>query len=656
MIKQNDNKGVDSLKINIFITMCALNKVKGMFVKMNSKKKTLFLILTLISIVIITLGVTYAFFQYVKEGSTENSIQLGKITFIYEEVDKQGAGIALENAFPISDEVGNSQEGKGKVFHFSIKSDTITNVKIPYTITARVKEGSDLEENAVKINLKDDKGETLTESIFAKLKNAQFETIPEGVTEKVIYKGEVPENTPGYQKEFEFRMWIPEEIDFSPVPGEDGQKNYPYNNKSFRVTINVYAEGDMLTPIGPTIKAISNSSYKQELWAYKSEIEKIVIQNQLSEITGENVESWDISAEGSPGTVKAYYDKDTKIAYIQGDGKIDANADSSYLFNGFSNLKEIEGLNLLDTSRVTNMRSMFSGCSQLTTLDFIKDWDTSSVTDMRSMFSGCSQLTSLDFSSWDTSSVTDMSYMFHSCSQLTSLDSIKDWNTLKVTNMSYMFNGCSKLTNLDSIKDWDTSSVTNMSYMFTWCSKLTNLDFSGWDTSSATSMSYMFDGCSNLTNLNSIQNWDTSSVTDMRYMFTGCSQLTTTINITMLPSKISNYSLMFSNAATADDAQITVNYTTENESLVGQMIGTKSDGSHVDKGTPINSHTVTVNGNEDIQASTTAEAYYPNVRVTLTSESGKTITSFDMNGKKMTGNTFKMPDTDVTITNVVTTE
>ena len=92
--------------------------------------------------------------------------------------------------------------------------------------------------------------------------------------------------------------------------------------------------------------------------------------------------------------------------------------------------------------------------------------DTSQVTNMRSMFIGCAALTSVP--EMDTSQATDMSYMFSDCPSLTS---VPEMDTSKVTNMSRMFSRCSSLT---SVPDIDTSNVTNMSYMFSSCAALTD--------------------------------------------------------------------------------------------------------------------------------------------------------------------------------------
>ena len=49
-------------------------------------------------------------------------------------------------------------------------------------------------------------------------------------------------------------------------------------------------------------------------------------------------------------------------------------------------------------------------------------------------------------------------------------------------------------------------------------------------------------------------------------------------------ANVTNYSDMFSNAATASGAKITVNYTSSTSTLVDNMIATKSSNSNVVKG------------------------------------------------------------------------
>ena len=119
---------------------------------------------------------------------------------------------------------------------------------------------------------------------------------------------------------------------------------------------------------------------------------------------------------------------------------------TEYWFNNQANLKNITGIQYLNTSEVTSMVSMFNGCSSLTNLD-VSHFNTSNVTTMVSMFNGCSSLTSLDVSQFNTSHVTTMASMFANCSSLTSLDvsSFVMSSDLVATNL---FNGCKNLKDL----------------------------------------------------------------------------------------------------------------------------------------------------------------------------------------------------------------
>ncbi|MCR5455687.1 MAG: DUF285 domain-containing protein [Bacteroidales bacterium] len=191
-------------------------------------------------------------------------------------------------------------------------------------------------------------------------------------------------------------------------------------------------------------------------------------------------------------------------------------------FLGCSNLKEIEGLQYLNTENVTNMTWMFYGCSSLTSLD-LNSFKTENVTDMGGMFSGCSSLTSLDLSSFNTENVTSMGFMFYGCSSLTSLD-LSSFNTGNVTNMYRMFYGCSSLTSLD-LSSFNTENVTYMTDMFYGCSNLTSLDLSSFNTGNVTDMTDMFYGCSSLKTIYVGDNWSTGNIQSGYEIFRDCTSL-----------------------------------------------------------------------------------------------------------------------------------
>ena len=282
------------------------------------------------------------------------------------------------------------------------------------------------------------------------------------------------------------------------------------------------------------------------------------------------------------------------------------------MYGMFVVCSSLTSLNLssFNTENVTDMMTMFSNCSSLTSLD-ISSFNTANVTDMHNMFYKCSSLTSLNLSNFNTANVPDMSYMFSHCSSLTTLD-LSSFNTSNVTNMREMFYNCKSLINLD-LSSFNTANITNMYEMFYRCESLTSLDLSKFNTVNVTNMSQMFQYCSSLKNLD-LSNFNTANVTDMSGMFYSClsleklnlsnfdtskaeiyyqyrsaifekcTKLQTEITIMNPNVTEENYKNMFLDAATDPNAKIIVNYTSETETLVDNMIKTKSSNSNVVKG------------------------------------------------------------------------
>ena len=110
---------------------------------------------------------------------------------------------------------------------------------------------------------------------------------------------------------------------------------------------------------------------------------------------------------------------------------IDLPTDSSYLFCGLRG--EIKGCEKVNTSKVTDMRSMFQGIDSAD--PDVSRWNTSNVTNMASMFQQGSA--NPDVSKWNTSKVTDMRGMFAYSGSAN--PDVSKWDVSKVTNMQSMF-------------------------------------------------------------------------------------------------------------------------------------------------------------------------------------------------------------------------
>ena len=205
----------------------------------NKKKQIIITLIGIISLIVITVGVTYAFFNYAKEGTTDNTIQTGSITFLYTEVSGVGKGISLTDAYPVADSIGKVQVGEGKVFDFKVTSNISMNSSIDYQVTARKKTGSTLANSAVKIYLTEVNG-TEQELLLSKYSELdQTDKVDSSkYDERILYEATVPANTKNYEKNFKLRMWVSDDTDFT-----DGSMN----DKTFTLTVNVYADGKVVT-------------------------------------------------------------------------------------------------------------------------------------------------------------------------------------------------------------------------------------------------------------------------------------------------------------------------------------------------------------------------------------------------------------------------
>ena len=164
-------------------------------------------------------------------------------------------------------------------------------------------------------------------------------------------------------------------------------------------------------------------------------------------------------------------------------------ANMSYMFSS-SNFEEYIGLNSLDISNVTDMSYMFFYDENLTSLD-LSGLDTGNVKNMSYLFYGSGKIDEvIGLDILDTSNVTNMEGMFASTNI-----KIKKLNTSNVTNMSSMFNRY-KGDYLD-LTSFDTSKVTNMSYMF-YQTELSAIDLTSFNSNKHPSMFYMFYNNANL--------------------------------------------------------------------------------------------------------------------------------------------------------------
>ena len=225
------------------------------------KKKKQGIVITsvlLVCLIFVVVGVSFAFFTYSRQGSKENTITTGSLTFVYDEQKAEGNGITLSNAFPMSDDEGKGQSGDNNVFDFQVLATT-QGESISYEVIGKKEDSSTLPENVTKIYLTTLSGSEETEvattvkdgvvTTYDELSDTQIED----QTGKTLYQEVIPLNQTGYQKNFRLRMWLSEEAETT----DPSSGSWDYNNQTFTIRINVVANGERVTP--PAVETEPNA-------------------------------------------------------------------------------------------------------------------------------------------------------------------------------------------------------------------------------------------------------------------------------------------------------------------------------------------------------------------------------------------------------------
>ena len=213
---------------------------------------------------------------------------------------------------------------------------------------------------------------------------------------------------------------------------------------------------------------------------------------------------------------------------------VTTGAYSPYLANGIlqsafehcESITDLDFLANLDTSRVSDMRTMFAWCVDLTDLEGAKNWNVSAVTTMTDMFARCESLeTARDLSLWDPALVTNIDEMFaySALNTLAGIGQVPFGRSIGGTvSNNRMFEG----TNLDDLygidPDWFKNSKLQPKNIFSNIATLTSLNgSSNLDLTSNNSIQAMFSGCSNLSDISAAATWDVSTIRTFTNAFSG---------------------------------------------------------------------------------------------------------------------------------------
>ena len=224
---------------------------------------------------------------------------------------------------------------------------------------------------------------------------------------------------------------------------------------------------------------------------------------------------------------------------------------------GFTVLKDITGLDNLNTSKVTNMDYMFYGCETLESLWF--DLDLSKVQTMDHIFENCKALKYMDITHYNyitASELVSVVSMFKDCKKM---KYIMCWNLIapKLQDVSYMFSGCEALETAEFYYS-EFPALKDANHMFYNCSKLVShwcIDYLLGDKTE--NISFMFAGCRALKEMTlDPKNHLLTALKNAEALFLGCEALEkVSLPCIGTATKLSNMNSMFMNC----DALTTIN-------------------------------------------------------------------------------------------------
>ena len=308
--------------------------------------------------------------------------------------------------------------------------------------------------------------------------------------------------------------------------------------------------------VGQEINGTKADLTYQETGKVLAWIEPITV-NPTGTSSNLNIKPSFLVNENTNNNLKQIDNETSYILYIASSGKTKWVTGSN-LFNGFTSVEKITFENV-DSSDVTDMSGMFYNLSSLKDVIGLNKLNTSNVLYMDNMFYGNSSLTSIDLSGMGSDNLVAIGGMFYNCNNLKTIImknfnfgamnfynsthggytnyyyafaylpnveiiDLTNANTSGVTNMYDMFYSCKKLRSIIGLNTIDTSNVTSMQSMFSECDVLTSINLNNLISSSVTNMSYMFSGCDNLISAN-LTGLGSANLINVSNMFYNCNAL-----------------------------------------------------------------------------------------------------------------------------------
>ncbi len=201
---------------------------------MKNRKKIIVSIIMIFLLVIVTIGVTFAVFSFIKQGTVENTLETSTVVLTYTEGK---TGIMLNEAYPISDQKGKVLVGENNVFDFTVQATLGKSTVISYEVSAvklPINDVTSLEDDEVKLYLeKAVDPDTTYQQVMAPSNFLPMESQSEvgsPIGSMILDSGIFMEEGTTIHN-YRLRMWVDESAE---IPNGESRK--------YGVKVNVYAK------------------------------------------------------------------------------------------------------------------------------------------------------------------------------------------------------------------------------------------------------------------------------------------------------------------------------------------------------------------------------------------------------------------------------
>lgn len=188
----------------------------------KSKKELIITTLSILILVVAVFGISYSIWSQTFNGTKENSINTGYVSFTYNESDTNV--IDIKNAMPMTDANGKMLTGGSNTFDFTVSAKFAGISSIGYEIYATPIEKT-IDTNYVKVYLTDQNDNPIT-GFDSTIPTYETLTDSSEVGSKTIYKSELTKSEE--VKKYRLRVWISSDYDY---PTESKKLSFKVNVK-----------------------------------------------------------------------------------------------------------------------------------------------------------------------------------------------------------------------------------------------------------------------------------------------------------------------------------------------------------------------------------------------------------------------------------------